>query len=384
LAHDGFQISDELLDALTAEFASRAAEHDRDASFPFENIARLQELGLLALTVPATLGGGEASLATARRVIRAVARGEPSTALVLVMQYQFQRTVAHDPEWPAELRRRIGQEAVEQGALLNALSVEPELGTPQRGGLPATIGRRTDEGWRVSGRKLYSTGIPALTWLAVVGRTDEPEPRLGLFVIGRDAPGIRVVETWNHLGMRATGSHEVVFDDVPVAAENLVPFQRLAERTGPRQVVQQAWGLVLLSSLYDGIAQAARDWLVGFLNARQPSNLGAALATLPRFQEAVGTIDSLLFTNQLMLDAVAEKIDHGRPLAANEGALLKYVVTKNAIDAVAKALELTGNPGLSRDNPLERHYRDVLCSRIHTPQNDVILTAAGRLAFEAA
>jgi alkylation response protein AidB-like acyl-CoA dehydrogenase len=57
---------------------------------------------------------------------------------------------------------------------------------------------------------------------------------------------------------------------------------------------------------------------------------------------------------------------------------IKYVTTGNAIRAVEIGLELTGNPGLSRKNPLERHYRDVLCSRIHSPQNDTILLAAGR------
>ena len=58
-------------------------------------------------------------------------------------------------------------------------------------------------------------------------------------------------------------------------------------------------------------------------------------------------------------------------------------MTTNAISVVERAIALVGNPGLSRHNPLERHYRDVLCSRVHTPQNDSILLNAGRAAFEA-
>jgi alkylation response protein AidB-like acyl-CoA dehydrogenase len=61
--------------------------------------------------------------------------------------------------------------------------------------------------------------------------------------------------------------------------------------------------------------------------------------------------------------------------------LIKHVVTTNVIDTTLKALELTGNPGLSRNNPLERHYRNALCSRIHTPQSDAILATAGKAAF---
>jgi len=63
--------------------------------------------------------------------------------------------------------------------------------------------------------------------------------------------------------------------------------------------------------------------------------------------------------------------------------LVKHLVTENAIQAVQKGLEISGNPGITRHNPLERHYRDVLCGRIHTPQSDVVLTAAGRAAFSA-
>ena len=77
----------------------------------------------------------------------------------------------------------------------------------------------------------------------------------------------------------------------------------------------------------------------------------------------------------------SERADSGRASSAVEVNNIKFVVTANAIRAVEIGLELTGNPGLSRKNPLERHYRDVLCSRIHSPQSDTILVAAGRAAF---
>jgi alkylation response protein AidB-like acyl-CoA dehydrogenase len=66
-----------------------------------------------------------------------------------------------------------------------------------------------------------------------------------------------------------------------------------------------------------------------------------------------------------------------------EAGLVKHLVTENAITVVEQALKLTGNPGLTRNNPLERHHRDVLCGRVHTPQADVVLTGAGRAAFAA-
>jgi alkylation response protein AidB-like acyl-CoA dehydrogenase len=141
------------------------------------------------------------------------------------------------------------------------------------------------------------------------------------------------------------------------------------------------WNALAISSIYDGVAQSARDWLRGYLKERAPSNLGAPLATLPRVQEKFGEIEGLLTANRLLLESAAERVDAGREVTGLEANNIKYVVTGNDIRAVEIGLELIGNPGLSRKNPLERHYRDVLCSRIHSPQNDTILIAAGRAAF---
>ena len=91
-----------------------------------------------------------------------VAEGCPATALVLAMQLIQHRALAHNPRIPPALRERLGRGAAERGELVNALRVEPELGTPARGGLPATVALRTGEGWSLTGRKIYSTGSPAL------------------------------------------------------------------------------------------------------------------------------------------------------------------------------------------------------------------------------
>jgi alkylation response protein AidB-like acyl-CoA dehydrogenase len=373
-----------ILGLLRTRFAERAEEHDRDGSFPFENLALLQEFGLLSLTVPREVGGGGASLATTASVIRAIAHAEPATALVVIMQYSFHLGIVQNSRWPRRVREMVQQDAVQNGALINALRVEPELGTPARGGLPATTARRIPEGWSVSGHKIYATGIPALSWLGVWGRTDEAEPRTGFFLIHRSSPGIRVIENWNHMGMRGTGSHEVVFENVIIPEDHAVDVRPPAEWAGIQAGHQNIWMSVLLSELYNAVAQAGRDWLIQFATTRVPSNLGAPLSTLPRFQELLGSIEALLWMNRSLLDRAIDAIDRGEPLGVREGNLLKFAVTNNAIASVEKAIELTGNHGLDRRNPLERHYRDVLCGRVHTPQNDAILTEAGRAAFAAA
>jgi alkylation response protein AidB-like acyl-CoA dehydrogenase len=365
---------------LASEFAARAAEHDRNATFPFENFNRLSEAGLLALTVPVALGGSGAGAFDAARIIGILGKADPSTALVLSMHYIQHLLMARGVRWPDRLARKLARETVEGVALVNALRVEPDLGSPARGGLPATIARKTDTGWRLSGRKIYSTGAPILKWYAVWAKTDEPDVRVGLFLVPAGLPGTRIVETWDHLGLRASGSHDIVFDEVVFPLDHEIDVRRPDEWQVP-DFTQTTVHAIFVAAIYDSVARAARDWLIEFLRNRVPSNLGAALATLPRAQEIVGGIEAHLAVNARLIESFARDFDNGVQLSVSEANIIKLAVTNNAVAAVEQALSLTSNHGLTRANPLERHYRDVLCGRVHTPQDDATRVSAGRLAL---
>src|SRR5207244_6989041 len=123
------------------------------------------------------------------------------------------------------------------------------------------------------------------------------------------------------------------------------------------------------------------DWLLEVLKSRVPSNLGESLATLPRVQEVVGGIEARLAVNARLIGSFAGDFDDGVELSASESNIIKLTVTNNAVAVVEDALSLTSNHGLTRANPLEQHYRDVLCGRVHTPQDDTTRVNAGRSAL---
>ncbi|WP_088183922.1 acyl-CoA dehydrogenase family protein [Sphingobium sp. Z007] len=375
-------ISADQLDQLTRRLAETAEHYDRSGEFPRANFDLLASEGLIGLTVPRELGGRGAGLGEAIRVLAAVAKGEPSTALILFMTYHYHATPARARNWPQAIYERLARDAVAGRGLIGGLRVEPELGTPVRGGLPATVARRTANGWAITGTKIYSTGSTGLDWFSVWAKTDEVEPRVGNFLVRSDSPGIDIEPVWDHLGMRATVSHAVHFADTPTPLDHAVDI-RLPEQwaAGAGDPSLAIWNALAISTIYDGVARAARDWLRAYLNDRVPTNLGAALATLPRVQEKFGKIETLLQVNRTLIRDAAVRYDAGDPPSAVEVNNIKYLATANAIRAVEIGLELTGNPGISRQNPLERHYRDVLCSRIHSPQTDTILVAAGRAAL---
>ncbi len=370
------------LTPMLAAIAAAAAEHDRDGSFPFDSLARLHEAGVLSLTVPTALGGGGAGLSLAAEAVTRVGVACPATALVLAMQLTRQSAIARNPIWPQELRQRIGLDAVTDGALINSLRVEPELGSPTRGGIPATVARLRAGHWSIRGRKRYATGAPGLRWMEVLARTEEDTPRIGSFLVRADTPGIEIVETWNHLGLRASGSHDVVFHDVAIPLDHAVGLAPVGEGGRPEQA-QSAWSTLLVSAVYTGVARAARDWILRFVHTRVPTNLGAPLATLPRVIETVGAIEGALAVNARVTDAVAAATDAGFPPTQAENGALKVALTENAVKAVQLAVSLAGNHAHDRAQALERHWRDVQCALVHVPTTDAAHLAAGRAALTA-
>jgi alkylation response protein AidB-like acyl-CoA dehydrogenase len=369
------------LPEVTAALAAQAAEHDRDGSFPAGGISLVHDAGLLTATVAERYGGSGAGLATAVRILRALGRGDPSVALIAAMTlFTHALQASGGGTWPRRIYEEVLQESAARPVLINALRVEPDLGTPARGGLPATVARWHSGTWWLSGRKIFSTGAVGLRWMVVWARTDEDPARVGSFLVRSDSPGIAIEPTWDHLGLRASRSDDVTFTDTPVPPGATAGLHDPAHPVPPDPGFA-AWNSLGLAALYLGVAAAARDWLVSFLGERTPSALGRPLATLPRFETAVGEIEAALTGANDLVDGLALRVDAGDETVAAHPETAKLIATRAAIGSVEQAVALVGNNALTRKNPLERHYRDVLCARVHTPQDDSVLAAAGRSAL---
>lgn len=204
-------------------------------------------------------------------------------------------------------------------------------------------------------------------------------PRLGSFLVPRNAPGLTIVETWNATGMRATASHDLILDDVAIPLADAIDLNPLSEGL-KRDEAGMAWYFLLVSSVYQGIARAAGNWITDFAASYAPGSLGQPIATLPRIQDGLGEIEYRLAVSERLLRSTAEDADAGRPLGLSS-AFVKHQVIESAVAVTTLALELGGNPGLRRSHPLERHHRDALCGRAHAPQNNMIRTMAAKAAL---
>jgi alkylation response protein AidB-like acyl-CoA dehydrogenase len=317
------------------------------------------------------------------RLIQAAAKGDPVVALVLVNSVHAVQRQKDNHVWPEHLWQELLAKAATQPVHINSARAEPELGAPARGGLPATTARHTADGWVISGRKAYVTGSYNLDYHQVWAKTDEDPLRVGHFVVpgfqadGSPTPGIRVVETWDHLGLRGSQTHDVVYDDVLVPIDNFIEIPFIngkyvdpVGRGGPDSLLHVA--------IYVGVARATQDFFTKFTNERVPSALGRPIATTDRIQIVAGEIEAQLVQAEELLYGITARTEHRDPDAIGRSVIAKTLIARSAVAAVEAAVAALGNPALSRSNSLERHLRDVLCSRVHPPQEDAALRAAGK------
>ena len=366
-----------------AETLSRdAARYDRSNEFPHAHVDALRNAGYHTLTVPEALGGRGATLTETILAQEKLATGDGATALSIGWHLAAIGRQAETRTWPPAVFERICREVLRHGALLNNAASERETGSPSRGGRPFTTAVREGSGWVITGRKAFLTMAPVLRY-AVVSAGIGGEEGGGWFLVPMDQPGVRIRETWDAMGMRATGSHDVLFEDVRVPPEALVePF-------GPGRTCQinggggAGWGL-LIPAVYLGIAQAARDFILDYALTRRVSTLKGPIADVPHIRSLLGEIEVDLLTARSLLYSLAERWD-GEPERRHELSPFlgagKLVVTNNAIRIVDRAMRIAGIAGLSRDLPLERYYRDVRAGLSNPPMDDSVLATLADTAL---
>lgn len=361
--------------------AEHAGRHDRDNTFPFDTYDALRASGYLALAIPEEFGGFGATPLELMLAQQTLAWGDGSVALSSTMHHLQTAGVANNRQWPPELRARVLRDVAQDGALVNSIASEPELGSPSRGGLYKTTATRNGDHWIIDGRKTFSTLSPALSWgvlLLTVIDGDRP-PERGTFLVNMGSPGIRVLETWDTMAMRSTGSHDVVFDHVIVPDDH-----RLPQAPGLPAGDLGPWNLIG-SAVYLGVATAARDFAVDFAKNRRPTAQGGKpIAELQTVQHRVAQMDLLLLEANSVLYGTAELAERTPEERASFGwrfAAAKYVATNNAIAVTDQAMRVVGSAGLFRSNPLERYFRDVRAGTGNPPMDDVALTTIGKAAL---
>ncbi|WP_322796997.1 acyl-CoA dehydrogenase family protein [Tepidiforma sp.] len=375
---------------LAKRFAPRAQAHDREGSFPFENFAELREAGFYGLTVPRAFGGAEAGLGTYLAVLEELARADGSTALAFMMHLKTFGQEREAPSYPPAWFERLCRGAVERGELVNTVATEEGLGSPSGGGVPDTFAVREGDGWVLRGRKTFTTLAPVLHAFIVLARLEGEigpggRPMVGNFLVFRGEEGLRVEETWDSLGMRATGSHDVVLDGVRLPADRLLNA-REAGSPDPRAGAGMAWFALGLCAVTIGVASAARDYAVAFARERVP-NSQRPIREFPGVRTRVARIELLLQRSRaLTRDACGawERRETAGMPPIDRVAAAKVETLNACIEAVDLAMRVVGGVSLQRSRPLERYWRDVRAPLHNPPLEDRALEQLARRALDDA
>ncbi len=364
-----------LAEELAGELATRAADVDRDGRFPTENIELLRDRGYMKLPVPVELGGGGVDLETMCHAQRVLASGCASTALAVNM-HLFGLGAAAEALTDGQLEARMVLQLAGQGIVIGGSFTDAATGLNVRAS--STPAERVDGGYRINGRKAFCSLAPALdVFYGTAGLTDGSG--LLLFAIGRDAPGLSFIDSWDTMSMRGTGSWDVVFDNVFVP-EIMGQVGAPWEVWDRRSEAMLSWFVCTLSAVYLGLAEAAARFAFGHVATRKLTGMNHPLARQPGMIFAAGEVDAQLRAARATLfDTVRRRRDQVLPPA--EVVAVKYVVTNAAVAVVERCFRMVGGSAIYRRLPLERMFRDVQAGPLHPPTNDLALEGLGREAL---
>ncbi len=358
------------------KFAPRAAKHDREATFPFDNYQDLREAGLLKICVPKSLGGLGADFATYVMVAAEIGRHCGATALswnMHVSSCMWSGFIADaldmTPQQRAdhEVNRRIHHGNIVERGLIYSQPFS-EGGAAAAGKAPfGTLAHPVDGGYVVSGKKIFASLAGAADFYGVLCTLDKPgaTQKDSLYLaVPATAQGVSVVGDWDPLGMRGTVSRTLLLNDV------FVPH---TARLMPEGLYWQAAArfphmFATLSPTYMGIAQAAYDFTVAYLRADLPGMPPVKRRMYPTKQIAVADMRiKLEQTRALFLqnarDACVDpdKDTRMRLYAAH------YTIMENANALAALAIRTCGGQSMLKSLPLERLYRDSRCGSLMLP-----------------
>ena len=313
-------------------FRSKSAETDELALFPKDNFEELVRLGYNRITLPKNYGGEGLKVYDMVLLQETLASFDANTALSIGWNLGVVGDVYEKGLWKEEQLSDFADQLLE-GAIVNRAVSEAQTGSPTRGGRPGTSAVKAGGEWIINGRKNFTTASPALTHFLVAAWIEEKQ-QIGFFLIPGDTAGLRIEETWDVISMRGTGSHDLVLENVKVENAKLVELPDSSAGTK-----FNGW-LLHIPACYLGVAQAARDYAVGFAKEYSPNSLKGTISELPHIRQHIGEMDLELIRARHLIYSVAEIYDDEtrRANLTNEMGVVKHTVTNAAIKVVDHAM----------------------------------------------
>jgi hypothetical protein len=344
-------------DFAASDLRPNAARWDREGHFPADVVPKLAQLGLLGLNVPVELGGAGLGMIGTALAVEAVSWGDGAIGLTVASHNSL--CTGHILHHASETQKRVYLPELASGRILGAWCL-----TEAQAGSDAahiqTRAVRSGAGWALTGTKMFVTQGSVGGVYVVFAVTDPAKGRTGIsaFLVDRETPGLRVGKKEDKLGLRASDTAEVVFEDCAVPAEALIG----GEGEGYRQAMATLErGRIGIGAMAVGIGRAALDDSLRYAGQRQA--FGKTLAELQAIQFMLADMAMELDAAWLLVLRAASLADAGEPFG-RAASMAKLFASEAAARATNKAVQIHGGYGFIKDYPVERYYRDVKLTEI--------------------
>jgi len=356
----------EIAHALAHTFKQHSAERDRERRLPHAELQAFSQSGLWGISVPKAFGGAGVSNITLADVIRIVSAADGS--LGQIPQNHFYALEVLRVNGSPEQQKRLYAEVLAGQRFGNALA---ELGTRTAHDRTTRLSR-DGKGWRINGRKFYSTGAIYAQRIPTSVIDDDGIQQLAF--VPADAEGLSVIDDWSGFGQRTTGSGSVVFENVYVSDEDVVPFQTAFER--PTTVGPLAQ--ILHAAIDTGIARAAFEDALHFVRTRTRPWIDSGIDKAvddPLTLHSFGKLGIRLNAAEALLERAGQYLDRAQAESTADNvaqasiavAEARAISTEISLAAGSTLFELAGSQSTLAEHGLDRHWRNARVHTLHDP-----------------
>src|SRR6185436_11425095 len=360
-----FDLTDEqaAIQAMAREFAESeirpiAMEIDRDARFPHETVKRMGELGLMGIAVPERWGGSGSDMVAYVVALEEIARVCASHAVVMSVDNSLYGYPVLAFGTDAQRERFLKPVAAGYAHGCFALT-EPQAGSDARN--QATLAHRDGQDYVITGRKMFITNGREATFALVFAQTDVAAARKGItaFVVEKGTPGFTVSKTEDKLGIRASDTAELVFDECRVPAAH-----RIGEEGQGFKIALATLdgGRIGIAAQAVGIAAGAYARSVSY--ARERKAFGVPIGQHQMVQWMLADMATTIDGARLLTLKAAVLKDTGRPYT-EAAAMAKLFAAETAMKVTTDAVQVHGGYGYIRETEIERYFRDAKITQIY-------------------
>ena len=339
-----------------------AAEADKKGVLNNQLIDWLIQHEYHMLTLPVEHGGSGCNIKELIIIQSLLAFYDESTALSIGWHLGVVGEVFELKLWPEEMRLQFAHD-IRNGAITNRIVSESEMGSPTRGGRPSTQAVRAGDKYVINGTKTFASMSHRLTHM-LVGAYDTEASAMGFYYVPADSAGIEIIDTWDTLGMRATASHDVIFNDVKINERNRVEINK-EKHANP-------W-LMHIPAVYLGLAQRALDEAVKFSKTYQPNSLQTTISELPHIQDKLAKMEMLMMQSRHFIYHACDMHLEGKTEHLGlTFQLSKHIIVNNGLRIIDLAMRVLGAKSLERTRILERILRSMRAGLHNPPMDDAV------------